>query len=146
VANAIKMIEHSPLDGDVEELSLAAAGEQSLLARFGSAWGSQPYFCLGSGSGTAPGIQVSPGLQLALNYDNYLEACLLGSAPLVNQLGTFGANGTALITFDLPSGLSASLQGLELNHVVLAARNLGSFEEPNWYVKLSNPVSITLVP
>jgi len=130
-------IEVRALFGDVATLSIATPGTQTLSLDAGLANAGRGYWCLGSASGTSPGIYAGPAT-LPLNFDFYLN--FLFSAPnppvLQNNFANLDGSGQATTLFNLPGHVAPSAVGLVIDHAFILF--------PTDYA--SNVVSVQLTP
>ena len=108
------------LASDVSELSLAAGGTQNLSLGAGPPFANEPYFLLGSLSGTSPGTPVD-GVVLPLNLDPYLlfTAASPNTPPLAGSLGVLDPGGAATAAVTLAPGTNPALAGLTAHHAYL---------------------------
>jgi hypothetical protein len=113
---------------------------QKLFLRAGPRWAGAPYVVLGSLSGTAPGLELGPGLVLPLNFDAYTSMTLALSAPIDDAFDVLKLNGERTAAFETPTGLPPSMSGLVLHHAFVAIDPL-TFE-----LHVSNSVPLRLVP
>lgn len=108
------------LNGDLDSLSVASGGTQTLHVAAGAANAGKLYFTLGSLSGTSPGIPVD-SVVLPLNFDSYTNFTLTvpNGAILSSSLGFLAAGGTATTRFNLPPGAVPTLAGSTVSHATL---------------------------
>ncbi|TAJ23460.1 MAG: CHRD domain-containing protein [Planctomycetota bacterium] len=106
------------LYGDLDSMSVALGGTQTLHVAGGAANAGKLYFTFGSLSGTVPGIPVD-AVVLPLNFDSYTNFTLSvpNSTILSGSLGFLGAGGVATTRFNLPPGVVAA--GPTVNHATL---------------------------
>lgn len=108
------------LTADVDSISVATGGTQVMSLLAGGDFAGKLYIVLGSASGTGPAL-VLDGLSLPLVVDSYFLYTLNSpnGAVLGSSLGILGPYGDATATFQLPTGLSPGLAGLQLHHAFL---------------------------
>jgi hypothetical protein len=149
-AGTARMITHlnvgcatgEPFCSDRDALLALAGGKQVLNLDAGSGFAGLPYFVLGSGSGTAPGVDLGVW-NLPLNApDAYLDLTLVQfNGPILQDtLGTLDQAGRAQATIDLPPGIPG-LSGTSVDHAFLVIDPLA----PEGVVFTSNPVSLELL-
>jgi endonuclease I len=120
-------------------IDLTNGGAANFVLDAGSAFAGKLYFLLGSGSGTSPG--VAAGIQLPLNYDNYLQLTLQSPNALIqNSLGFLDGNGHATAKLPFPAGAYVNFAGTHLDHAYIV------FDIPGTTLALdvSNPIGIDL--
>ena len=107
---------------DVNQLSVASGGTQTITLSAGASHALDLYFLFGSLSGTQPGLPVD-GLTLPLNLDPYFlhTATYPNSPPLTGSFGVLspalpGPGGKATATFTLPPNLDPLLVGQTVHH------------------------------
>lgn len=98
------------------------------------------YLIAWTGSGTAPGTQLAPGLVLPLNFDPLTQLGLdgLNGAVFGNFLGLLNGQGLGQATFTLPPGIS-----LPLGQTHFAALLLGNTQ---LFTGTTNAISLVLAP
>lgn len=149
-SGAARMITHlnvgctsgDPFCSDRDALLVAAGGKQVLNLDAGPAFAGLPYFVLGSGSGTSPGVDLG-SWNLPLNApDAYLDLTLVQfNGPILQDtLGALDQAGRAQATIDLPPGIPG-LSGTSVDHAFLIVDPLA----PEGVVFTSNPVSLALL-
>jgi subtilisin family serine protease len=109
---------------------------------FGPEHEGRTYWILGTLTGTAPGVSLSPTQSLPLNVDSYtlgLISSPLGP-PMVNGFGELDANGEGVATLELPPGFGAILAGEVAHHMVLA---LEFAPNTDWVKAFSDPVPLS---
>lgn len=114
--------ERLELVADVESISLAAGGTQTLRMAFGPDAADRTYLVLGSLNGTTPGLTFALWLTVPLNPDDYFVYTLLhpnNAAPLEASLGLLDPFGTGEARVRIQPGTSSALAGLELNHAAV---------------------------
>jgi hypothetical protein len=99
-----------------DKKSVSAAGGATVTFDLitGTPYAGKTYILLGSGSGTAPGTPIAPGLVLPLNFDPILQFTFdnVNTPLLTNTLGTLDANGRATATLNFPpTVIAGALQG-----------------------------------
>ena len=129
---------------DVDQLSLAAGGTQTLTLDPGADFAGDMYLVLGSQAGAQPGIPVAP-YSLCVNLDAYFLSTLAGSAAgLGGASGLLDAQaGTAAASFTVPPGSPPGLAGTVYHHAYLLLDLSPPFPA---VVLASNPVELELVP
>jgi hypothetical protein len=129
----------SPLWASAPQLSAAAGGTVSFVLIPGAAFANRSYVLALSGSGSVPGIQVSPTLVIPLNPDPilFLSLSLANSPNLPGSAGLFDAAGRATAQLVAPPGVAAVLQGSALT---------AAFATTNPIDFASNPETISVVP
>ena len=134
-----------PLLADVQAVSLAAGGAQTLELTGGPENGLQLYFVLGTSSGTSPGTPFG-GLTWPLVLDAYSVFTLANAngAVLVNTLGTLDAKGSASAAVQVPVASNPALAGTTLHHA-FGAFDLTAPAGPE-LTSVSNAVALTLEP
>jgi len=135
-------IERVNFKADVSEISLAAGGQQIMTLNAGEANANSNYWVFGSVTGTTPGIDFGPGLNLPLNFDPYFRLTLfqVGLSNFGMFKGNLDACGRATATLTVPAGLDPTLAGAVLNHAYVAAEIFGVTDYT------SEAISLTLVP
>ena len=128
------------LTADVNTLSLAAGGSQTLSLDAGIDNANAFYWMFGSVTGTSPGFFVG-SVYVPLNIDAYtlltIKKPFLG---VFNSfVGFFDAQGEGQASFDLPTGADPDLAGVTLYHAYLAGPALGQT------TYASSAVSVTLM-
>ena len=98
------------------------------------------YLIAWGGSGTSPGLPLSPSVVLPLNPDSLTDLGLsaLNGPVLVNFVGLLGANGVGRATFALPPAT-----GITTGQTHFAVVLLGGAE---FWQAASNPLGLTLAP
>lgn len=98
-----------------------AGGTAALKLNAGPVYGGRTYLMLGSFSGTTPGVVISPGVTLPLNFDSYFNHLLATPNPpvLQNHIGVLDAQGKATVTYVNPANLRPTLIGLQFSHAFL---------------------------
>lgn len=133
-------IEVVALDVDVTSLSISGPfpQRQNFTLNAGGANAGRPYVMLGSVSGTSPGLQISAGVHLDLNYDFYFEFLIANPnvALLPGSSGVLDGAGQATTFFNLPQGLPASVAGASIHHAYVLL--------PTTFA--SNAVPLTITP
>jgi Family of unknown function (DUF1028)/Invasin, domain 3 len=129
----------NPLWASAPQLSAAAGGTVSFVLRPGVAFANRSYVLGLSGSGSVPGIQVSPTVVIPLNPDPilFLSLSLANSPSLPGSMGQFDASGRATAQLVAPPGVATSLQGSSLT---------AAFATTNPIDFASNAVTIAVVP
>jgi hypothetical protein len=94
---------HPGIAGDYWVISLPTGGAQPIQLDAGSSHANQPYYLLGTLSGTSPGFSFG-GVSVPLNLDAYSTLVLSSpnQPPLLGGFGTLDANGQATATFVIP--------------------------------------------
>lgn len=131
-----------PFCSDRDALLAVAGGQQVLNLDAGQAFAGLPYFVLGSGAGTSPGVDLG-GLNLPLNApDGYLDLTLtqFNGPFLQDTLGLLDGAGRAQAKISLPPG-QTSLSGITVDHAYLVIDP----QVPGGFVFTSNPVSLELL-
>lgn len=131
-------VEVRALFGDVATLSIANPGTQTLTLDAGAANAGRGYWCLGSVSGTTPGLPIQPGVTLPLNFDFYMNFLIGAPNPAVlqNNFANLDGSGQATVLFNLPGHVAPSAMGLVIDHAFVLF--------PTDYT--SNAVSVQLTP
>ena len=95
-------------------------GRATMRLSMGSTYGMEPYFLLGSISGTSPGLNAL-GLHLPLNMDGYTSFTLShpNSPILMNSAGLLDPMGLAEATVWIPAVFGPGLAGLTLHHAAV---------------------------
>ncbi len=128
----------SALSAAPATVSITGARTQTLSLNAGLPHATRHYWVLGSLAGTAPGLDVWPGVNLPLNPDQYMT--YLASFPnnriLTNESGVLDASGQATAVFHLPAGQSPALVGTVIHHAYLLIP----------FTFTSEAVAVTLVP
>ncbi|MFK7739025.1 MAG: M64 family metallopeptidase [Planctomycetota bacterium] len=98
------------------------------------------YLIAWGGSGTTPGITLSPGVTLPLNFDPLTQIGLDGlNGPVFGSfLGVLNAAGVGQAQFSLPAGASVAAGTTHFAAVLLGATTL--------FEAVSPPVELTLLP
>ncbi|MFY9343456.1 MAG: M64 family metallopeptidase [Planctomycetota bacterium] len=98
------------------------------------------YLLAWTGSGTAPGIQLAPGVLLPLNFDALTQLGLDGlNGPVFGSfLGVFDAQGIGQATFTLPPALPLAPGQTSFAAVLLSSTQL--------FAATTNAISLVLVP
>lgn len=98
------------------------------------------YLIAWSGSGTSPGLPLSPTVTLPLNPDSFTDLGLaaFNGPVLVNFVGLLDSHGIGRATFNLPP--ATGLTGVQTH---LAAVLIGG---PNFWDAASNPIPLQLTP
>ena len=130
--------------GDVDQISIASGGVQTMTIAPGNANAGLPYLVLGTLSGSTPGFPLD-GFTLPLNVDVYTVATLQNpnAPPLAGSLGLLDASGGATATFTLPPALSPALAGLQVAHALVVIEVLPTLVR---VVFVGGPATLTLVP
>lgn len=116
------VVKVSALSSNVSSIKFSSAGATAALQlNAGPAFANRTYLMLGSFSGTAPGIVISAGVKLPLNFDSYFNHLLLTTNPpvLQNHIGVLDAQGKATATYVNPANLRPTLIGLQFSHAYL---------------------------
>ena len=96
----------------------------------------------GSAAGTAPGIPLSGGVVLPLNYDPYFALTLF--KPFLGIFGSFvgllDSSGSASADLTLPAGADPGLAGVVLHHAVTVTETFGTVD------LVSGAIALTLAP
>lgn len=125
------------------EVSITAAGTTDLVLFAGAEHAGAIHFVVGSYTGTSLGFEVD-GVTLPIDRDAYTDQCVFdyNGAILTNNLGVIGEDGTAVVHFQLPTGLDPALAGVRIWHTAIV---IGSpvFWPP---VLVTDPVDLVLVP
>lgn len=102
-------------------MSVSEGGAQLLPIAAGPELAGSPYWVLGSLSGTGPGIELAPHVELPLVFDAYTLWTLQhpNEQPLEASLGILNDGGEATAWLDVPAGAPAALAGLELAHAAV---------------------------
>ncbi|QDU68339.1 right-handed parallel beta-helix repeat-containing protein [Engelhardtia mirabilis] len=102
------------------ELSTTTGGLHALRISLEAAHAGEPYFLLGSFSGTTPGL-VLDGQTLPLVVDAYTSLTLVApaAAGLAGSIGILDGDGRAEATLTLPAGAVTSLAGATIHHAAL---------------------------
>lgn len=133
----------SPLQKNVETVSLSSGGAQVLELRATNDYASRWYVTLGSASGTSPGTVFGGGV-LPLNIDSYtlLSVSNANTVPFINTAGLLSADGKATAGFVIPPGLSPGLAGVTLHHAAVVL----DVSSPQPFLTATNAASVTFVP
>jgi hypothetical protein len=109
----------APLSADRHSISSSAGGVQRFSVDFGANHAGDPYFLLGSVSGSFPGVVVGE-TQVPLRPDAYLTSTLRSPnrPPLHGSFGALDLAGSASATFSLPRGAS-HLAGVTAHHAAV---------------------------
>ncbi len=100
-------------------INAAAGASVDAVLRGGASFANRPYLLLGSISGTAPGVTLSPSVTLPLVPDG-LTYLMLDLAPSTTLLGGLDAQGRRTVPIAVPPGLFAGLPGGRLDFAWLA--------------------------
>lgn len=149
-SSAARMITHlnvgcatgDPFCADRDVLLASAGGKQVLNLEAGASFAGLPYFILGSGSGTSPGVDLG-AWNLPLNApDAYLDLTLVQfNGPILQDtLGVLDQAGRAQATISLPPGIPG-LSGTFVDHAFLVIDPLAV----EGVVFTSNPVNLELL-
>ena len=135
-------IERVYFKADVSEISLAAGGQQVMSLNAGVSNANSFYWVFGSVTGTTPGLDFGPGLNLPVNFDAYLKLTLfqVGLPNFGMFKGNLDACGRATATLTVPAGLDPTLAGAVLNHAYVGAEVFGVTDFT------SEAISLLLVP
>ena len=135
-------IERVNFKADVSEISLVAGGQQVMTLNAGDLNANSIYWVFGSITGTTPGLNFGPGLNLPLNFDPYFNLTLTqpGLSNFGMFRGTLDACGKATATLTVPAGLDPTLAGAVFNHAYVAAEVFGITDFT------SNAITLTLTP
>ena len=138
---SFQLVPHA-LSPDLNSLSLAQGGSQSLQLDADAAQAGSLYLLMGSASGSSPGLQVDAAL-LPLNLDSYTLFTIQnpGTPPLSGSVGFLDGSGRALAGFGLPVASAPGLAGLQLHHAYLLLPLTGA---PVSFA--SNAAALELVP
>ncbi len=134
--------EFATLTVDVVSLPTSSGGNARFTLEAGLPNSLSAYWILGSASGTSPGINLSNGLVLPLNFDAYTKLTRMHpTAPIFTGsfFGALDANGSGRATLSLPP-IAPSLAGLELSHAFLTFDSFGSLKFS------SNAITLLLMP
>ena len=118
----------------------------------GSEHADRLYLVLGSLSGAAPGLQLTPSVHLPLVPDLYFFVTVnsANSGALVETFGTHDAEGVGVARLDVPENLGQALAGATFSHaaVVLDAVSLvvESATVPASLTILRRPMGIAAPP
>lgn len=106
------------LRADLNSISAATGGVQSLTLDAGACFAASTYLIAGTLSGTSPGQTSSGGLFVPLNPDSYFTSTIAqpGSGPLVGAVGVLDLLGVASAQFVVPAGLPPVFASLEVDH------------------------------
>ena len=98
------------------------------------------YLLAWTGSGTAPGITLAPGVVLPLNYDPLTQLGLdaLNGPVFGNFLGVFDAQGRGNATFSLPPGVPLATGPTHFAALLLGQSQL--------FAATTNAIALTLLP
>jgi hypothetical protein len=93
-----------------------------------------------TGSGTAPGLPLAPGLVLPINYDSLTQLGLdnLNGAMFANFVGILDAQGVGQATFALPPNLPLGLGPTHFAGVLLGQTQL--------FTAVTNSISLQITP
>ncbi|HGY90375.1 MAG TPA: hypothetical protein ENK43_04285 [Planctomycetes bacterium] len=130
------------LQADVNSVSVAAGGVQTLTLSVDASHFGELYAVLGSVTGTSPGVAFQ-GQIIPLNPDFYFNQTINfpNQHPLAGSLGNVDASGGAVTTVTvLPGELPPVVVGLVIHHAAVVLD--GSFQLSH----VSNAVPLTLVP
>jgi subtilisin family serine protease len=107
-----------PLLASPPRLSVVDGGVFVLNIDAGPDCAGDPYWLLGSFSGSEPGTTIGQA-HFPLNLDNYLRFCVLypNTEPISGNQGTLDASGRARVTVTVPPGLPGAAD-LTLHHAV----------------------------
>ncbi|MBM3977122.1 MAG: hypothetical protein FJ299_09045 [Planctomycetes bacterium] len=122
------------------QLSVTTGGVQQFYLYAGASYVLQPYFLLGTTSGTTPGFTFD-SLLIPINIDAYTNFTIASpnKPPLTDSLGVINLFGFASAKLTVPAG--TTLVGLTVSHAYVVIE-----PTPLSVVFVSNPVSLTLVP
>ena len=128
------------LNGNINDISAASGGSQNLTLCAGVKHKGNAYLVAGSVTGTAPGVTLG-GIHVPLNVDlvTNLTIALANTPTFQKTRGTLDADGRALATINVPSGLTAAV-GLSLHFAYLVA------DSSNNLVLASNAARLTIKP
>lgn len=131
------------LTSDVDSLSMAQGGTQTLSLEVGPDYAGKFYLIVGSLSGTTPGTPVD-AVTLPLNMDNYLLFSLnqANSSYYQTTLGPLSVQGQASAQLVLPPNALPSLIGTTLHHAGLVLDVSAGVQA----VLATNAVPLTLMP
>lgn len=137
-----EQVEVPGLFTDTTSLSLHGGGVANFWLVAGPAFAGDPYFLLGSMSGTAPGLLVD-GHVLPLNVDAFFLYTLANpnQPPYANTLSVLDAAGQGAASLTIPAGSSPNLAGTVVNHAY-AILDGGTFD----VIGTSNAAPLQLLP
>jgi hypothetical protein len=146
IANGqLEVFDLEPLSANLDSLSLAQGGAQTLALDAGLDRAGEAFLILGSLSGTAPGFPLpgASGQTLALNPDAYFQFTLQfpGLGLLSPGVGSLDARGHAESQLIVPAGFDPILAGLTVQHAFVAVDPVTL--EPTF---ASNPRPLALQP
>ena len=126
---------------DVESVSLASGGTQTLEILAGLPHAGEHVLVLGSATGTTPGIPLGAGLVLPLTFDAYTSLFFLdvNATPVEGAFGLLDAAGRATARVVAPPGSDPSLVGGVLYHAYVSL----FFGTPT---TVSQPLPLLLLP
>jgi len=124
---------------DMDQISVATGGTVSFTINIGPNLGGHNYLILGSVSGTSPGINLSGGIHLPINWDIFTDFTvgLAGSVFLPGSLGNLDAFGSAAAQLIIPPQ-DPGLAGLVMDFAVLTMNGPPTFG--------TNATRVSLVP
>lgn len=127
------------LSADKTQLSLTTGGTQTLTLDADTQNAYRSYWVVGSVTGTNPGVAIG-GITIPVTFDAYTDFTVAApnTALLSMSLSTLDAQGGGKATFNVPTGLSASLVGLRVYHAFF------TFTRASFNMA-SNPVSVMIV-
>jgi outer membrane protein assembly factor BamB len=139
----VRRLDPQVLQQGPDTISLSAGGTAELHLDFPSARAGNVHVVVGSFSGTSPGLGLSGGFVLPLNYDPYTDYTLfVANSPLfVNSIGVLDARGDTRARRVVPVGSPAVFAGLPFTHAALCFDPLGGV-----VTAVSNAVPLTFVP
>ena len=118
VARGFAVYEGKPpsLTADVDTISIARGGVQTLRIDAGEQYAGYDYFVVGSMTGSAPGISLG-AVAIPLNAGPYFNF-LVGNPNtlVVPSLGRLDAQGRSEARLRIPAGLAQLEPGLEFHH------------------------------
>lgn len=127
------------LSADIDTISLAAGGVQTMTLDAGPANAGRLYFLAGSLTGALPGFTVGTTLVPLVNdfYTGYTFT-YANQGPMFNNLGVLNGLGQATATLALAPGVDPIFAGIVVRHAYVLPAPFVDFA--------SNVVSATLVP
>jgi len=122
---------------------VALGGALDLRLDAGGEHGGEIYWVLGSGTGTSPGLELGPGVELFLVADAYTAytGSYPNQGPLVHTFGTLDAEGRAVARIDLGKVMAPALVGTQLHHAFVVVTPV---PDQNWAPFASNSVSVSV--
>jgi len=123
---------------DVDTISMASGGAQTLSLDAGPTHANRPYWIFGSITGTSPGVALN-GVHIPLNIDIYTQLAMqnvTANPPFSGFRAVLDANGDATAQFIVPPNVIKA--GFKLYHAFIVFDGSGVFH------CASNPVSVEI--